>query len=106
MFGSSSTTRTRGPPSRLLLAPFTRPMLIEFPGRLLRNLWGSASILLRWPARDAMDRALVVHQSRRQAMTLEPRDRLSPHHDGGGRGDVRVDARRGNDRHGAPAALD
>src|SRR5690348_9925556 len=53
MFGSSSTTRTRAP------SLFTWIMLIEFPGKLLRKSWASASKRLVRPASLTLTRRAI-----------------------------------------------
>src|SRR5262245_3145841 len=99
MFGSSSTTSTRGP-----LPLFTGFMLIMKSESLLGELWGLASSRLG-PARDAHDRAVVAHEPGGHAMRLQPRRRVLAHDDRRGGRDVGVDAAGGGDRRSAPARL-
>src|SRR5260221_10121619 len=98
MLGSSSTTRTRAPSPAL----FTASMLPRLPVSLLGNECGVAWF---WPPPEAVNRALTVHQARRQPALLEPLSGVPAHDDGRGRGDVGVNAGAGDHRCGAPGTV-
>src|SRR2546430_6976793 len=108
MFGSWSTTRTRA------VSLFIDSMLIEIPGKLLRESWGSASICVRLgcalrapggPAGDAVDSSVPVDQPRGQVALLEPLGRAFAQHDRCGGGDVGVDTAARDDCRRPPDAV-
>src|SRR5437899_4233451 len=108
MFGSSSTTRTLAP------SLFTMLMLIWIPVKLLRESWGSASILRAcapWrpafvrPAGEPKNRPVAIDQPGRHAAFAEPRRCMLAHDDRRGRRDVGVDAVARRHGRRAPAAV-